>query len=169
MRAKVAIFHLVLASSFALPGFGCGRGNQAGGETVLDQSDVEQVGKMLRMYQKGLKPPTKGPKDYPVFKSGPVPPPRGTRDILPMAKGFPKAVNAIRDRKVLLYWKTDLSDDPEASSTILAFRKDVPDQGGQVLMRDGTVKSMTASQFQAAKKPEGTKTEDEKPASNTKK
>ncbi len=170
MRANVVVSRFFLTGCLAVLIPGCGGGGVgSGGETVLDQTEVEQVGKMLRVYRKGLKPPTQGAKDYPVYKPGPVPPPRGTRDLAPMAKGFPRAVGAIRDRKILLYWKTDLSDASEAASTVLAFAKDAPEKGGQVLMRDGSVRTMTAGQFQAAPKPEGAKTDEENPASSAKK
>jgi hypothetical protein len=159
------IVHALLAATLATSASGCGGGGNASGkETLLGQTEVEQVGKMLRVYQKGLKPPAKGAKDLPVYRPGPVPPPRGTKDLMPMAKGFPHAVNAIRSRDVLLYWKTDLSDAADASTTILAYHKEVPEKGGQVLMRDGSIKTMSASQFQEARKPEGAKTDDEMPA-----
>ncbi len=156
-----------VAASFWTVGFvstliaGCGAGpGSTGGQTILDQTPLEQVGKMLRTYQKGLKPPAKGARDLPVYKPGPVPPPRGSRDLVPMAKGFPQAVNALRNGDVLLFWKTDLSDDPDAATTLLAYAREVPDLGGQVLMRDGTVQTMTPAQFQAARKPDGVTTAD---------
>ena len=140
---------------------GCGASyGQTGGQTILDQTPLEQVGKMLRTYQKGLKPPTKGARDFPVYKPGPVPPPRGLKDLAPMAKGFPHAVNALRSGDVLLFWKTDLADDPDAASTLLAYASEVPNKGGQVLMKNGTVQTMTSAQFQAARKPEGATTDD---------
>ena len=39
---------------------------------------------------------------------------------------------------------------------MLAYHKDVPEKGGEVLMQDGTAKKMTAEEFQAAPKPAGT-------------
>jgi hypothetical protein len=38
------------------------------------------------------------------------------------------------------------------AGTLLAYQKDVPTKGGAVLMADGTVKTMTADEFKAAKK-----------------
>ncbi len=165
MRTKAMVPGLLIAGLLAASAPGCGAtGGRADGESVLEQGPVEQVGRMLRVYQKGLKPPTTGAKDLPVYKPGPVPPPRRAEDIRPMARGFPKAFNAIRDREVLLYWNTDLSDSADAASTVLAFARDVPEGGGQVLMRDDSTRRMTASEFAAARKPEGAKTDDEKPA-----
>ncbi len=44
----------------------------------------------------------------------------------------------------------------EPADAVLAYRKTVPEQGGQVLMQDGwTIKSMTADEFKAAPKAGG--------------
>ena len=40
---------------------------------------------------------------------------------------------------------------PDAAAKVLAYEKDVPQQGGLVLMGNRTVKQMTAQEFQAAK------------------
>ena len=161
MRAQVSGRPLVAIGFLAIWMVGCGSsGGRTGGDTILDQSPIEQVGRMLRTYQKGLKPPTKGDRSLPVYKAAPVPPPRGIKDLMPMAKGFPQAVNAIRGGQVLLFWKTDLTDDPQAGSTVLAFTREVPVSGGQVLLRDGTIQTMTPDEFQAASKPAGAKTDD---------
>lgn len=156
MRARPRLLPLLLVAGLT----GCGVVGPSSDEgTVLTQTPVEQVAKMLRTYRKGLKPPPKGPKDLPVYQPGPVPPPRGPKDLAPMAKGYPQAVKAIRDRTVLLYWKTDLSDAPDSSSVVLAYASEVPTAGGQVLMRDGTIQTMTPDQFGAARKPDGASTD----------
>ena len=159
MSLPARLAPLVLAAF--LPGCGVG-GSPSGGDTILTQTPVEQVGRMLRTYQKGLKPPGKGAKDrdLPVYRPGPVPPPRGPKDLAPLAKGYPHAVRAIRDHEVLLFWKTDLADDPDAAGTVLAYARAVPDSGGQVLLRDGTTRTMTPDQFRAARKPEGASTDE---------
>ncbi len=58
-----------------------------------------------------------------------------------------------------MYWGVGLSDSAEAASTVLAYQKDVPEQGGEVLMQNGTAKKMTADEFKAAAKPAGATTE----------
>ena len=60
---------------------------------------------------------------------------------------------------MLVYWGAGLSDGPDAASTVLAYQKDVPEKGGEVLMQDGTPKKMTADEFKAARKPEGATTD----------
>ena len=72
---------------------------------------------------------------------------------------FPAAVASIKSKEVLVYWGVGISDGPEAASTVLAYHKDVPEKGGEVLMQDGTAKKMTAEEFQAAPKPAGATTE----------
>jgi hypothetical protein len=106
------------------------------------QLSIGQVGQMFHFYQKGQKPP-----------------PQGLKDILPLKRQYPAAVQSISSKDVLVYWGVGFSDAPEAASTVLAYHKDVPEQGGEVLMQDGTAKKMTAAEFQAAVKPPGATTE----------
>jgi hypothetical protein len=58
---------------------------------------------------------------------------------------YPGAFNAIKDGKYVVVWGVSEKD----SSTVLAYPKDAPTQGGLVLMADGKVKTMTADQLQA--------------------
>ena len=64
---------------------------------------------------------------------------------------------------MLVYWGAGISDEPEAASTVLAYHKDVPEKGGEVLMQNGKARKMTAEEFKAAPKPAGAKI-DEAPA-----
>jgi hypothetical protein len=118
---------------------------------------------MLKVYRNGLKPPAKGAKGVRAYQPGLVPPPRGMKDLEPMARGFPMAFGALRQAEVLLYWNTDLSEGADATETVLAYAKEVPEAGGEVLMRDGSTRRMSAEAFRAAKKPEGATTEDKIP------
>ena len=106
---------------------------------------------MFHLYQKGQKPPPKGPSD-----------------LLPMQRMFPAAVDSIRNKEVLVYWGVGISEAPEAASTVLAYHKDVPEKGGEVLMQDGTAKKMTAEEFEAAPKPAGATTEGAAPTKKKK-
>jgi hypothetical protein len=164
MRAVRIGGRVVAAAVLAAVAPGCGGGGHAtGGDTWEDQTPVSQLGKLLKVYRKGLKPPAKGAKGVRVYGPAPVPPPRGMADLQPIAKGFPLAMGALRKGDVLLYWNTDLSEDPNDAATVLAFAKEAPETGGEVLLRDGSTRWMSAEAFKSAKKPEGATTEDKMP------
>jgi hypothetical protein len=129
--------------------FGCGP-STAGPESTA-QLSIGQIGQMFHFFQKGQKPPPRGPKD-----------------LLPLQRQYPAAVNSINSKEVLIYWGVGISDAPEAASTVLAYHKDVPENGGEVLMQDGTSKKMTADEFKAAPKPAGATTEGVAPTKNKK-
>jgi hypothetical protein len=142
-RAGVAA---VLAAFLPL---GCGP-STAGPESVAELS-IGQVGQMFHRYQKAQQSA-----------------PQGLKDIQPLQNVFPAAVESIKSKEVLVYWGVGLSDAPEAASTVLAYHKDVPEKGGEVLMQDGTAKKMTAAEFQAAEKPPGATTEGAAPVKKKK-
>ena len=60
----------------------------------------------------------------------------------------PIAVAALKKGEIVVVWDVGATD----SGTVLAYEKEVPTQGGEVLMADGTVRRMTADEFKAAKK-----------------
>ncbi|AMV35963.1 hypothetical protein [Planctomyces sp. SH-PL62] len=95
---------------------------------------IEEVGQILRMYK----------------KSGQGAP-KTIKDVIPLANGYPFAVESLRKGDVVLYWGAAF--DPDDSKTVLAYHKDVPTQGGEVLLRDGSAIKMTAEEFQSAPKP----------------
>lgn len=55
----------------------------------------------------------------------------------------------IQDKTVVVVWKVGYS---AGSTEILAHHKDAATAGGKVLLRNGTIKQMTAEEFKAAKK-----------------
>jgi hypothetical protein len=59
----------------------------------------------------------------------------------------PDGWRALKDGKYIGVYGVAGTD----SSTLQAYAKDVPTQGGQVLMADGTIKTMTAEEFKAKK------------------
>ena len=65
----------------------------------------------------------------------------------------PIAVTMINSGDLVVQWGTPLSAAGEASETVLAYVKTVPEKGGYVLMQDGkTIKEMTADEFGKASK-----------------
>jgi hypothetical protein len=66
---------------------------------------------------------------------------------------FPIAVEMIKSGDLVVQWGAPLSRTGQAADTVLAYVKTAPQQGGYVLMQDGTtVKKMTADEFNAAPK-----------------
>ncbi len=74
-------------------------------------------------------------------------PPKGLKDLQTLQREYPAAVESIQSKEVLVYWGVGSPTGPEAASTVLAYHKDVPEKGGEVLMQDGTAKKMTAEEF----------------------
>lgn len=80
-------------------------------------------------------------------------PPRRAGDLKQYSAAFPMGYIAITGGDVVAFWGVAPLQSPEAASTVLAYEKKAPDQGGAVLMLDGkTVKTLTAEEFQAAPK-----------------
>jgi hypothetical protein len=135
-------------ASLALPAvlalIGCGGPGSSGSEArSREHYSIGQIGQIFRIYQKGQKPP-----------------PKTLKDLLPLQNGFPSAIESLKSREVLVYWGAGISDSSDAASTVLAYQKDVPEKGGEVLMQDGTDRLMTAEEFKAASKPPGASTDD---------
>jgi hypothetical protein len=124
----------------AMLAVGCGP--STAGPRSSEHLSIAQVGQVFHLYQKGNKPPPKGPAD-----------------LAALQRPFPGAIDSINSRNVLVYWGVGIADGSEAASTVLAYHKDVPQKGGEVLMQDGTARTMTAEEFQAAKKPAGATTD----------
>ena len=62
-------------------------------------------------------------------------------------------MQAAKSGKYVILWSATISKEkPQASSTILGYEKDAPTAGGWVLLVDGNVKHMTATEFQSAPK-----------------
>ena len=142
MRVGFAIRALALAGALAAPMAGCGSGGVSRAPISGAQQSMEEIASILMSYQKGKKPP-----------------PKSLKDLLTLQAAFPTAIQSLKSKDVLLYWGAGYADGPDAASTVLAYQKDVPEKGGEVLMQDGTVKKMTADEFKAARKPEGATTD----------
>lgn len=77
-----------------------------------------------------------------------LPPPARIEDLFDQEPSLPNAWPSIQDGRIVVVWKAGYAP---GSSDVLAYEKDAPASGGQVLLRNGTVKQMTADQFRAAK------------------
>jgi hypothetical protein len=132
---------ILAACCLALLLGGCG--GPKNGSMTQEQSDeslLNQVGELCRMYQHARKKPPSKPADLSSVSTM-------------AANGY----NALRDGKVILLYDATLPDVKEEpgqgpDDEILAYIATVPTSGGQVLMLNRTVKKMTAEEFKAAKK-----------------
>jgi hypothetical protein len=112
-----------------------GCGPSTGGPESIEQFKIAQVGQIFSILRKGQKPP-----------------PQGIKDLVALKGALPAAISSVRSGDVVIYWGAGLSDDSEAASTVLAYQKQVPENGGEVLMQDGNPRKMTAAEFATAKK-----------------
>jgi hypothetical protein len=67
---------------------------------------------------------------------------------------FPRGYAAMKSGDVVVVWGAALKGEGEAGKdeAVVAYEKDVPTNGGFVLLSAGTVKKMTAAEFNAAPK-----------------
>jgi hypothetical protein len=100
---------------------------------------LNDVGELYRLYTaEKQKPPTK------------------TADFLPMERMSPTGVRAVETGDVIVRFGASLPDTGEEpgkgpGDEVLAYQKDVPSSGGQVMMLDRTIRTMTPEEFKAAK------------------
>jgi hypothetical protein len=82
--------------------------------------------------------------------------PTKAEDLDPYLKDIPDASKALKDGKVVFLFGVSMMDilksGTSTSETVLAYEKDVPAQGGLVLLADGSVRKMSAAEFKTAKK-----------------
>jgi len=81
-------------------------------------------------------------------------PPAKLADLQKQEQNFPKGYAAVKSGEVVVLWGTPPQGEGQAGSneTVLAYEKAVPKEGGFVLLSAGTVKKMTADEFNAAPK-----------------
>jgi len=67
---------------------------------------------------------------------------------------FPRGYAAVKSGDVVVLWGSPLKGEGEAGKdeTVVAYEKGVPSEGGYVLLSAGTVKKMSAAEFNAAPK-----------------
>jgi hypothetical protein len=81
--------------------------------------------------------------------------PAGPADLQKYVSEFPEVSQALQNGDIVVYWNIRVPADllqQGTSNTVLAYEKDVPAKGGMVLMADGSVREMTAQEFQTAPK-----------------
>jgi len=127
-----------LVCGLALNGCG-GPSNQPVTQEDMKQTALSEGGELLRGYQFEKKKP-----------------PATVADLSPMESMSPTGLNAIKSGAVVVRLGAELPDVNEgppsgSSDEVLAYEKEVPTSGGQVLMLNRTIKTMTAEEFKSAK------------------
>jgi hypothetical protein len=99
------------------------------------ESELKQIGKYYRDFAAAGRPPAKA------------------EDLADLKKQELKLWQKVKVGIYVLMWNADVNDAPAgAANTILGHEKEAPTRGGAVLMLDGSTKTMTAQEFQAAAK-----------------
>jgi hypothetical protein len=110
---------------------GCGGGNSAA-RVAEGKVALEELGQALKtLADEGKRPPAKA------------------ADLEPIEPLMPTAGPAIRNGELTYLWGAAYA---AGSDRVAAHEKKVPAEGGYVLLQDGTVKTMTAAEFQSAPK-----------------
>jgi hypothetical protein len=130
MSTAKQICTLLLLAFMLLPAYGCGR--KSAPLVTMQQREFREIHELYFHFVKSQERPPKVLSDL-------------TKEDY--EKLYPMTVKDLQDGKYLVVWGVDSKD----AGTVLAYEKDAPDMGGAVLMANGTVKTMTADQFKAAK------------------
>lgn len=89
---------------------------------------------------------------YKYIEYSKLPVPKKPDDFADFVDSLPSAFDRIKQGDYLLAWGVGRSTAPGTGAQILAYEKKTPAEGGAVLLRDGTVKQLTAADFAAAPK-----------------
>ena len=130
--SKIALCCLLMTA-------GCGSSNRPPTVAEEQEGTLLQVGEMVRNYQMTK---SKAPTKLSDFSS--------IRSVA--GNGY----DAVRAGTVVLRFGAELPDTKEepgqsSSDEVLAYEKQVPEQGGKVLLLNRTIKKMTPEEFKAAK------------------
>jgi hypothetical protein len=130
-RGKVlAGVYLVLAALA-----GCGGGDSSPSQPPGVEDHLKELGQTLKsLAETNQKPPAK---------------PAELDSIEPM---LPTSYVPIRNGDIVYFWGATYSTGGNSGTTVVAHEKNAPSSGGFVLMQDGTVKKLSAAEFQAAPK-----------------
>lgn len=128
----------LLVGALACASVGCGAAS-AGKPQPVENLALQEVGDLYRLYEEvNKKPPTK-PQDFAKFE-----------------QGMPLGYRQVKDGSVVVLWGAKLNDladgANDSADEVLAYEKKVPQEGGAVLMKNRTLRAMTADEFKAAPK-----------------
>jgi len=87
---------------------------------------------------------------YKYIEYSKLPLPRKPEDFNDYVDSMPIAFYRVKDGEYVVAWGVGRSASAGAGEQVLVYEKKTPTEGGAVLLRDGTVKQMTAAEFSAA-------------------
>lgn len=131
--ALLTVFVLGVVLSFV----GCGAKGGGGGGAAESSPRERELKEIFDVYKTYFDQHKKGPASL--------------ADIKGFVTVFPEAIQALRGGQCVVYWGADLKAG-DVASAVLGYEKKVATEGGLVLMKNGTTKTMTAAEFQAAPK-----------------
>jgi hypothetical protein len=134
MSLPKSVLTLLLSVLFASVASGC-KGSTVEKDPV-QQRNKSELTEIYTLYQDFAKRQQHPPKQLSDFNK---------RDFQEL---YPIGIQALQKGDFVAVWGISGRD----SGTVLAYQKDVPNQGGPVIMADGTYKTLTADEFKAAKK-----------------
>jgi hypothetical protein len=109
-----------------------GCGSTAVPADEVSQTQLEDVYGMYKTHVEKLKrPPTK------------------LSQLEPWEPAYVNGYAAVNQGEVMVKWGQALSPGGGANTGVLAYEKDTPSKGGFVLLQDGTVKHVSAAEFEA--------------------
>jgi hypothetical protein len=89
---------------------------------------------------------------YEYIEYSKFPPPRRIEDFGQHWDNMPNAYGRIEQGEYVVAWGVGRSTAPGAGQQVLAYEKKAAAEGGAVLLRNGTVKTLTAAEFSKAPK-----------------
>ena len=123
---KLACLVFVLASHLVLPGCGTKR-EDSDRETQVGRLELEEISAMFKLHvDQKKRSPSK------------------SEDLQAYHAGFAHGSKALQSGQYVIRWTVGKSG---AEDAILAYSKNAPAHGGLTLLRNGTIKKMTAEQL----------------------
>jgi hypothetical protein len=120
---------LLLVTSLLLPA--CSKKTVE--EERYERSELQQIWMMYRLYAKEKKRP-----------------PMKLADLRLYERVAPAGAATVARGEFVVRWGTKLVEEDQSSSIVVAYEKNAPQEGGFVLLANGKIQKMTASECQAA-------------------
>jgi hypothetical protein len=133
MGVRMAAFPGLRWGFVAVVALSCG----CSGPTVVLPTHDEELTEIFGMY-----------KDYVKAKRRP---PTRSYDLDPYSNPYANGYGAVTDGRIHVAWNTPLTDTPADANLVLAYEAQVPEKGGRVLMGDGTLRTLSAAAYEAAR------------------
>jgi len=89
---------------------------------------------------------------YKYIEYSKLPSPRKPEDFTDYWDAMPTAFDRVKQGDFVVAWGVGRATTPGSAEQILVYEKKAPTDGGAVLLRDGTVKQLTSTEFAAAPK-----------------